>query len=97
MLNSTKIENLKSLIINQIKGSEIFDENHVFTLAKNYAKENNIEISKGEIRSIINSLIILLKNQGKIKNLDNTTYYSNNIEYNYNPIKDLYNSTEFDI
>ena len=58
MLNSKKIENLKYIIINYINNSEIFDENYIFNLAKNYAKENKIEITKGEIKTLIYNIKI---------------------------------------
>ena len=94
MLNHSKIENLKNVIINYIENTEIFDENYIFTMSKNYVKENNIEISKGEIKSIISNLINELKNKEKIQqNVD--LYYKNEVEFNNNPIdilieKDLF-------
>jgi len=94
MLNSSKIENLKLFIINQIKNAEIFDENYIFNLAKNYVKENKIEITKGEIKSIINNLINELKNNDKINKIDEELYYRNKIEFEQNPINELINSTE---
>lgn len=65
MLNSEKIGNLRNMIINYINNAEIFDENCIFTMAKNYVKENKIEITKGEIKSIINNLILDLININK--------------------------------
>ena len=96
MLNPNTIENLKNTIINYIKNTEIFDENYIFTLAKNYAKENEIEISKGEIKTIINNLIIELKNNKKFENIDNETYHKSNIEFNHNPLKELCSFIEND-
>jgi len=96
MLNSEKIGNLRNMIINYINNAEIFDENYIFNLSKNYVKKHNIEITKGEIKSIINNIIQELKNCEKIKNLDNELYYKNKFEFEKNPIKNLLNSIDTD-
>ena len=81
MLNSNKIENLINEIKYIIKSNEIFDENYIFNYAKNYAKENNIEISKGEIKCIINNTIIELKNSNIINAINDEIYYKNEITF----------------
>ena len=96
MLNSNKIESLKQLIVNYIKSTEIFDENYIFTIAKNYVKENKIEITKGEIKSIIYNAINQLKNNNKIKNIDENLYLQNPIEFENNPLQQLINEIEND-
>jgi len=96
MENSNKIQLLKNIIINYIKNAEIIDENYFFTMAKNYVKENKIEITKGEIKSIINNLINELKNNNKIKAINEELYYRNEIEFEKNPINELINSIEND-
>lgn len=96
MLNSQKKENLINEIKNIINNSEIIDENYIFTFAKNYTKEHSIEISKGEIKSIINNLINQFKNNGKIKNIDSDLHCKNEIEFEKNPLQQLITSTEKD-
>lgn len=57
MSNSEKIQILKENIKNYIINSKILDENCIFNFAKQQAKEMRIEISKGEIKSIIYEII----------------------------------------
>ena len=74
MLNSNKIEKLKNIIKTYISSAEMFDENYIFSLAKNYVKENQIEITKGEIKCIINNLINEITNSKKHLNIGENIY-----------------------
>ena len=57
MHNEEKIQILKENIINYIKNSKSIDENLIFNFAKQQAKEMQIEISKGEIKSIVYDIL----------------------------------------
>ena len=57
MRNSEKIQILKEKIFNYIRSSLNIDENLVFNFAKQQAKEMQIEISKGEIKSIVYDIL----------------------------------------
>ncbi|MBO5954729.1 MAG: hypothetical protein J6Q13_02025 [Clostridia bacterium] len=61
MSNADKIEILKENIIIFIKTKETLDENAIFNFAKQQAKEMKIEITMGEIKSIIYDLINEIK------------------------------------
>jgi len=63
MSNTEKIKILKENIKNLIKNSIDIDENYIFNFAKQQAKEMRIEITKGEIKTIINELLIISKNK----------------------------------
>lgn len=53
MTNAEKIQILKDNIANIIKNTMQVDENYIFNFAKQQAKEMQIEITKGEIKSIV--------------------------------------------
>lgn len=83
MLNHEKIKILKENIFVFIQNTKNFDENHIFEYAKQQAKEMRIEISKGELKSIIyviiytitsskNNFSEFLYNDECCKSIDNT-------------------------
>lgn len=72
MQNHQKIKTLKNEIKNYIKNMIEIDENLVFNFAKQQAKEMKIEISKGEVKSIVYEIISKLKEANR--------------SYNYNEI-----------
>ena len=79
MTNSEKIQilkdNIKSLIINL----KIDDENYLFNFAKQQAKEMQIEITKGELKVIVNNIISIAQAE---------EYYKNSIfEDNLSPLE----------
>lgn len=57
MTNSEKIQILKENIFNFINDAKILDENVIFNFAKQEAKEMRIEITKGEIKSIVYEIL----------------------------------------
>lgn len=65
MKNSDKIQILKENIINYIKNTKDADENLVFNFAKIQAKEMKIEITKGEIKSIVINILNSINNSTK--------------------------------
>ena len=79
MKNSEKIQILKENIVNYIKNLRSVDENHIFNFAKLQAKEMRIEITKGEIKSIINNIISSLHVQA-----NNIDYFEHELSYDLN-------------
>ena len=65
MKNSDKIQILKENIVNYIKNTKDADENLVFNFAKIQAKEMKIEITKGEIKSIVINILNSINNSTK--------------------------------
>ena len=59
MSNSEKIKILKENIKNYITNNQV-DENAIFIFAKQQAMEMRIEISKGEIKSIIYEILAII-------------------------------------
>ena len=57
MNNSEKLQILKNSIISIIQNTMTVDEIYLFNFAKQQAKEMRIEISKGEIKSIICNIL----------------------------------------
>ena len=57
MLNAEKIQKLKDIIEKYIFYSKTIDENYIFDFAKQQAKQMQIEISKGAIKSIIYDIL----------------------------------------
>ena len=93
MLNSEKIKILKQNLIKLIKNSENIDENYIFNFAKKQRKEMQIEISKGELKSIVNS-ILYLNRQTNSQNRYDVEYSNNKIN---TPEKPFYCFYDFDI
>lgn len=56
MTNSEKIQILKDNIAKIIRNTMRVDANYLFNFAKNQAKEMKIEISNGEIKTVINDV-----------------------------------------
>ena len=61
MTNSDKILKLQENIYYIFKKNDSFDENQIYNFAKQQAKEMKIEITMGEIKSIIYDLINEIK------------------------------------
>lgn len=59
MSNSEKIKILKENIKNYITNNQDIDENTIFTFAKQQSKEMRIEITKGEIKSIVYEILAI--------------------------------------
>lgn len=78
MSNTEKIKILKENIKNLIKNSIDIDENYIFNFAKQQVKEMRIEITMGEIKSIIYDII------NSIKNCFESDYLEQSDEFNYN-------------
>ena len=74
MTNSEKIQILKENLKSYINNLTNTDEGCVFNFAKAQAKEMKIEISKGEIRSIITELMILNKQTDSEEHCLNKTF-----------------------
>lgn len=83
MSNTEKIKILKENIKNIIKNSIDIDENYIFNFAKQQAKEMRIEITKGEIKTIINELLIISKNKPKDFLDDELCLYEENSSISY--------------
>ena len=82
MQNSQKLQLLQNKIKEHIACSNIGAE-QAFEFAKKLAKEMQIEISKGELKIIVNNIFLLNKHSQN----------SYTDEYDENPLKDLmYNS-----
>ena len=93
MSNSEKIQILKDNIKNHIINSKIIDEILIFNFAKQQSKEMKIEISKGEIKSIIYEILILTKE--KTKNFENDNFFNNKNLTHPNILKELENENPF--
>lgn len=78
MLNSEKIQKLKNEISKLIVNLEIYNEDYLFKFATQQTKEMQIEITMGELKSIIASLLILSKENIKQENddLNKSTYFN---------------------
>lgn len=63
MQNSEKIKILKQNIIKLLKNSKNIDEHHLFIFAKRQRKEMQIEISKGELKSLITNMLVEFKQE----------------------------------
>ena len=83
MLNCKKIEILKQNIADLIKGSNEIDENTIFDFAKQQAKEMRIEITKGEIKSIVINIITSMKKYPENFNNKSEFYTPNCIMYEH--------------
>lgn len=63
MTNAEKIQILKENIQICLNNSKNINETEIFNYAKQRAKEMQIEITKGEIRSIINEILLYYKEE----------------------------------
>ena len=83
MSNTEKIKILKENIKNLIKNSTDIDENYIFNFAKQQAKEMRIEITKGEIKTIINELLIISKSKTENSLDDELCLYEEHSSINF--------------
>ena len=94
MKNSEKIKILKQNIVKLINNTKNTDEEFLFNFAKIQRKEMQIEISKGEIKGLINNILFEL-NHEKLINYDSFTEFldeANPINNDfYNQYKSLFN------
>lgn len=90
MSNAEKIEILKQNIKNFIINLKIDEENSIFNFAKQQAKEMRIEITMGEIKSIIYDII----NSIKIRSNHYILEQSDDFNFNQNISQKLIETSE---